>query len=279
MRLLPTRLPFPRRAVVASLLAALVMSPWSAARAAEEPLFTRFDDTSTVQVDHAAWQIFLDRHLSRSDDGIAVLDYAAADAESDELLDDYVEALQAVTVSELAREEQMAFWINLYNAATVQAVLENLPLDSILEIEPRPEVQGPWDEPLLEVEGITLTLNDLEHRILRPGWRDPRVHYAVNCASFGCPDLSAEAFTAAHLERLLDQGAAAFVNHPRGVRFADDGTLVLSRIFEWFGEDFGADEKERLAHLAHHASPALRAKLEAFDGRIDYDYDWRLNQR
>lgn len=267
------------RIFLVSLVVAVVSSGSLVARAPGEPLFTRFDDSSTETIDHAAWQGFLDRYLSRSDDEIAVLDYDAVDARSDEVLDDYVEALQEVAVSELARGEQMAFWINLYNAVTVQVVLENLPLDSVLDIVSRTGAQGPWTDPLLEVEGVTLTLDDIEHRVLRPGWRDSRVHYAVNCASFGCPDLSAEAFTAADLERLLDEGAAAFVNHPRGVRFADDGSLVLSSIFDWFGEDFGAGEKERLAHLARHAAPPLRARLEAFDGQIGYDYDWRLNQR
>ena len=133
------------------------------------------------------------------------------------------------------------------------------------------------DEKLLQVEGEPISLNDIEHRILRPIWRDPRLHYAISCASLGCPNLEQVAFTPENTATLLDSGARAFVNHPRGVRFADDDELVLSTIYDWFDEDFGGNEAGVLAHIQQFANPELRKQLDEFDGDIEYEYDWRLN--
>lgn len=135
---------------------------------------------------------------------------------------------------------------------------------------------GPWDKKLLTIEGEAVSLNDIEHRILRPLWRDPRIHYALNCASLGCPNLDAKAFSARDMNARLDAAARAFINHPRGARF-EDGELVVSSIYDWFMEDFGGDEAGVLAHLRQYAAPALAEKL-AKHGRLDRStYDWRLN--
>ena len=124
--------------------------------------------------------------------------------------------------------------------------------------------------------GREISLNDIEHRILRPIWKDPRIHYAVNCASLGCPNLSGTPFTAANKEELLDQAAADYVNHPRGVAFVK-GRLRLSSIYDWYGVDFGSDETERLAHLQQYATRDLAEALMNYSGRIKYDYEWDLN--
>jgi hypothetical protein len=166
----------------------------------------------------------------------------------------------------------------MYNALTVKVVLEHYPVKSIRKIYGGLFDTGPWNEPLIEVAGVALTLNDIEHRILRPIWRDPRIHYAVNCASLGCPNLAARVYSSANIEELLDAGARAFVNHPRGVD-ASGRRLTLSSIYDWYGTDFGATRDERLQHLRQYAEPELAAKLGAYEGRIRYDYDWRLNER
>ena len=99
--------------------------------------------------------------------------------------------LSGVAIGGYAPDEQRAFWINLYHALTVRVILSHYPVSGIREIDISPGLfaRGPWDRKLIPVEGVELTLNDIEHRILRPIWRDPRVHYALNCASLGCPDL------------------------------------------------------------------------------------------
>ena len=122
----------------------------------------------------------------------------------------------------------------------------------------------------------SLSLNDIEHRILRPIYGDPRIHYAVNCASLGCPNLAGLAYTATNTESLLEAGARAYINHPRGVELAN-GRLRLSSIYKWFKVDFGGTDERLLVHLRKYAEPELARQLAAYDGRIRYDYDWDLN--
>mgnify|MGYP001826008486 CR=1 FL=1 len=235
------------------------------------------DESSSAVVDHGAWQALLDAYL-RTDaaDGINRFDYAAVTSADRERLNAYLATLGALDPRELPRAGQRAYWINLYNALTVQVVLAHYPVKSIRRIYGGLLGTGPWNEPLIDVAGQPLTLNDIEHRILRPIWRDPRIHYAVNCASLGCPDLAAEAYTDTNAERLLEASARAFVNHPRGAQFAN-GRLTLSSLYDWYDVDFGANDAEMLEHLATYAQPALAARLRGYTGRIRYDYDWTLN--
>jgi Protein of unknown function, DUF547 len=275
-----------RRAVL-PLALALAARPGAAAPASIESLFaprarlwerwTAYDARATRRVDHAVWTAFLRAHLRRSPDGATRLAYRAVTLAGREALRAYIGALAALPVSALNRTEQFAYWANLYNALTVQVVLEHYPVHSIRDIDISPGLfaSGPWDAPLIAVEGQALTLNDVEHRILRPIWRDPRVHYAVNCASIGCPDLRAEAFTGAALENQLHEAARAYVNHPRGVTVGAEG-LTLSSIYNWFAEDFGGAESVP-THLLRYAAPPLADAIRRAPERREYRYDWALN--
>ena len=191
----------------------------------------------------------------------------------------YVAEMEAVAVSGLNRREQMAFWINLYNALTVKVILDHWPVSSIRDIDISPGLfsAGPWGKKLAVVEGEKIALDDIEHRILRPIWQDPRIHYAVNCASIGCPDLAPRPFTGDTADRMLTAAAETYVNSPRGARIDSDGRLVVSKIYDWFIDDFGGAEAGVLAHLAQYAGPDLKARLV---GRREIDghaYDWRIN--
>jgi len=238
------------------------------------------DPGSAQRVDHEAWNRFLARYVvDDHPSGINRVRYGEVTDEDSALLAQYLEQLQRVAVSALNRDEQRAYWINLYNALTVKLVVDNYPVDSITRINPSRALlaRGPWDAKLLRIEGQELTLNDVEHRILRPIWQDPRIHYAVNCASLGCPNLQRVAYTAANTEQLLDRGAREYVNHPRGAHL-ERGRLVLSSIYDWFQGDFGGSEWGVLLHLERYAEPALAATLREYDGRISYEYDWGLNE-
>ena len=203
--------------------------------------------------------------------------YAQVSEEGRQQLQNYLATLQGLPISRYSRSEQLAYWINLYNARTVDLILENYPLDSITDISFSLFSFGPWDEPVLTVEGETLSLNDIEHRILRPIWQDPRLHYAVNCASLGCPNLLPEPYTGQHVEQQLEDVAKAFVNHPRGVHF-DGEQLRLSKIYDWYEIDFGHELRDVIRHLILYAQPALAEQLRHFEGEIDYEYDWQLNE-
>ncbi len=238
------------------------------------PRWQAHDPGSTTTVDHSAWDRFLKAHV-RDRPGANLVDYQAA-ARDRAALDGYLAKLSATPVSTLNRAEQMAFWINLYNALTVRVILDHMPVDSIRDIDISPGIlsSGPWDAKLIQIEVTDLTLNDIEHRILRPIWNDPRVHYAVNCASIGCPDLAPSAYTGTDLNAALDRAAKAYVNDPRGVSVVGDD-VVVSRIYDWFIEDFGDSEAGVIAHLRKHGAPDLAHTLKG--GLDDTHYDWSLN--
>ena len=114
-------------------------------------------------------------------------------------------------------------------------------------------------------------------RGLRPIWKDARLHYALNCASLGCPDLQPTAFNPQNVELLQAFGARDYISHPRGMRFEVEDELVLSRIYDWYGVGLGGDEKELLQHLMLYVQPRMKKRLADFSGDIDYEYDWDLN--
>ena len=240
--------------------------------------WTRHDPANARSVDHAAWNRFLARYVVAGADGINRVAYGRAGADDRAALGSYLAGLAGTDVDGLSRAEQMAFWINLYNATTIRVVLDHYPVASIRDIDISPGLfaDGPWDAPLVTVSGEALTLNDIEHRILRPLWRDARVHYALNCAALGCPNLAPVAYTGATVEGMLELAARAFVSHPRGVTIAGD-EVTVSRLYDWYIEDFGDSEAGVIDHLTHYAEPDLAGRLRAI-GRLDgTTYDWALN--
>lgn len=269
--------PFLRRSVLILALLPPVLAV-AAPRAEPWPRWEAHDPDSSLTIDHAAWTGFLRAYRSMGDDGIARLDYAAVSEADGRRLDAYIQRLADTPISDYKRDQQRAYWINLYNALTVDVILEHYPVESITDIDISPGLfsNGPWGRKVVTVEGVELSLDEIEHRILRPVWADPRIHYAVNCASLGCPDLQPVAFTAGNGDDLLDRGARRYVNHPRGARI-EDGELVVSSIYEWFQEDFGDSEAGVLAHLRARAEPALRERLAGRESYDDHEYDWTLN--
>jgi len=242
------------------------------------PRWEANDPQSNLRVDHSAWAKFLDNYLLVSESGTAnLVRYAEVNSEDKASLAKYIATLSTVPISRLNRLEQKAVWINLYNALTVQTILNHYPVESIRDISSGWFSSGPWDLKLVKVEGEEISLNDIEHRILRPIWEDNRVHYAVNCASLGCPNLQPEVFSAENMERLLDKAARAYVNSPRGVDLAGE-KLTLSSIYDWFQVDFGGTDATMLAHLKKYAAPVLAEKLKRHQGRISYQYSWDLNK-
>ena len=227
-------------------------------------------------VDHSAWDGFLARHAVPGPDGVTRVAYARVGAADRAALDAYLAMLGDVDPRALDRDGQLAYWINLYNAATLRLVLEHYPVESIREIGGGLFERGPWEREVVRVLDRPLTLDAIEHGIVRPVFGEPRIHYALNCAALGCPELARAAWRAEDLEARLADAERAFVNHPRGVRL-EDGELVLSKIWLWFREDFAADEAALLSRLARVAEGEAAAAL-AGRTRVDrYDYDWSLN--
>lgn len=241
---------------------------------------------TSAKIDHGSWDALLKAYVKPAPDGVNRVDYKAFKAKGHAALKDYIGKLQAADPAALGKSEQMAFWINLYNAKTIDIILEHYPVKSIREISLETSLLGflkksvgaggPWKAEVLKVKGRDLSLDNIEHDILRPIFKDPRVHYAVNCASYGCPNLQAAAFTGAELDQQLDNGARAFINHPRGLK-VEDGRVMASSIYDWFQSDFGGSAAGVLKHARSYANADLKAALEGKASIDSFDYDWRLN--
>ncbi len=236
-------------------------------------------EESVEVIDHSSWDQLLQKYvITDHPSGINRFLYKKITTGDRDVLETYVRGLQQVRVSSLNREEQKAYWINLYNSLTVKVVLDHYPVKTIRDIDISPGLfqVGPWDAKLLSIEGEAVSLNDIEHRILRPIWQDNRVHYWLNCASLGCPNLLPKAYAAENLEKMLDSGARQYVNHPRGVRVGK--RLQVSSIYKWFQEDFGSTEQGVIDHLLEYAEAELAAVLQGNSKGLRYDYDWQLNE-
>ncbi|HYD56911.1 MAG TPA: DUF547 domain-containing protein [Burkholderiales bacterium] len=229
---------------------------------------------------HAQWDALLREHVVLSQDSKASRVRYESLARNRAALQRYLAGLSAVTAEQFAgwtRAEQMAFLINAYNAFTVEKVLMRYP-----------EVRSIWDfgklfsnpfrDRFFQLLGRPASLDDVEHETLRKNYRDPRIHYAVNCASIGCPMLREEAYVAGRLERQLDEQAARFLSDRTRNRLAGD-RLEVSRIFDWYKEDF----EPRDAYFARYATlladdPDGRRRIAEGRAKLGFlDYDWTLN--
>ena len=244
-----------------------------------EPLPTPFDAVGTRSVlDVAAWDAFLERYTRLADDGSVRVAYAVVTPTHRAELARWLDEQQALDPTTRTRDAQLAYWINLYNARTVALILEHYPVASIRDIRSSLVDVGPWEDHRLTVGGQALSLHDVEHRIVRAQWPEvPEIHYALNCAAIGCPDLGRSAYRAEDIELALARAARRYVNDDRGVRIDDAGRARLSRIYAWYREDFGDDHEGLRAHLLRHAEAALAERLAAPLRISGYDYDWALN--
>ena len=266
-------------------LTLLSAAPLIAAPQAELwPRWEAHDPDSTRVVDHDEWGAFLSEWLVVGDrSGVNLVRYGAVTADARAGLQAYIRSLEAVAVSTLDRDEQIAYWTNLYNAVTIELILEHYPVSSIRDIRISGSAlnRHPWDAPLVSVEGERISLNDIEHRIMRPIWDDPRIHYAVNCASIGCPNLQPEPFTGANWDELYTRAAREYINHPRGIDLSGSRPL-FSSIYDWYQVDFGGSIAGVVEHAIRYANPQLAGQLRAFSdrghrGRPRFEYDWSLN--
>mgnify|MGYP001157409565 CR=1 FL=1 len=238
-----------------------------------------YSPESQTIIDHQSWNTFLSRNVLVGRDGINRIDYANVPDADRKNLKYYIEYLGAVTISRYRRSEQLAYWLNLYNALTVRLVIKNYPIQTIKEVDISPGffADGPWGKKLFKVEDVPISLNDIEHRILRPIWQDPRIHYLINCASIGCPNLQPIALTGRNVSAILEAAAREFINHPRAVSY-DGGRLVLSKLYQWYAVDFGEDDESIIFHITQFANPRLKERLKQLKSIADFDYDWSLNK-
>jgi len=249
----------PARVLIALLLAAAL--PPAAVANGTSPAKRGFD--------HSAFDRLLREYVAP--DGVRYHAWAASETDR-KALDDYVARLAAGRPSELPGLDALAFWIDAYNALTLQLILDHYPVKSIKDIG------SPWKKKLITVEDRELSLDEIENDVLRKQWHDPRIHFALNCASVSCPPLRAGAFTGAGLDAQLEEQARAFLSDSAVNRLdAADGKLHLSKIFQWYREDFEGEGRSLVDWLRPYL-PAL-GPPGSKDPKIDFaGYDWDLNE-
>lgn len=248
-----------------------VMAPVALAEA--KPAAVGGVQTEMRKPAHAEFSTLLAKYVKSSPDGVNRFDYAGLQASPADraALDAYIAQFAE---ADLSGTDGAAFatWTNLYNAVTVRYIVEKYPVKSIRD----GTLIGPWKKIIVRAGGRTVSLDAIEHEILRPTFKDPRVHYAINCASYGCPNLLDKAWEAATLDADLDLAARAYVNHRRGTTVTARG-LEVSEIYNWFQEDFGGSKTGVIDHLLKYASPELARQIRANPKIVKYRYDWSLN--
>ena len=240
---------------------------------------------------HTDWQAITAKHVKEG-----LVNYRAVSR--DPAFKRYVTELGTVSAVELnrwSREQRLAYWINAYNAFTIQAILDHYPLKRrglkgrLYPSNSIRQIPGVWKKLTFQAGGRKITLHDIEHEVLRKQFVEPRIHFAIVCASIGCPLLADHAFTADKLEAQLSAAESGFVSDPEKVKVDGPGkTLYLSKIFDWFSDDFPPTAETKkygdqagavaacLRHLPTHQANALRGSTYSIKW---LDYDWSLNEQ
>ena len=231
-------------------------------------------DAPSVQYDpvsHELWDQFLQIHVDTN----GWVDYKQMKLSEDKL-NEYLSELSSAHPNEKwNRTERMAYWINAYNAFTVKLILDHYPVESIRDIKNGiPFVNSVWDIEFINIQGVDYTLNDIEHKILRKEFGDPRIHFAINCASFSCPKLLDQAYKSEFLEAQLEVAAIEFINDPQRNIIKED-QVQISKIFSWFRGDFKNEQSKDIRVFLNKYSEIELSE----DTEVDYlDYDWSLNE-
>lgn len=231
------------------------------------------------EIEHSSWDALLNKYV----DNRGYVDYTKWKATAADLkaLDGYIDHLSAAAIPATAtQQEKLAFWINAYNAVTVKGILREYPTTSIRNHTAKMFGYNIWKDLQLVVDGKAYSLEAIEHQVLRK-MSEPRIHFAIVCASIGCPRLLNQAYTAGKIEEQLTSNAEAFfADHTKFVADTQSGTIQVSPILSWFAEDFGADVAAQMKTIAPYVPAVARPLANSGRARVKYmDYDWGLNDK
>ena len=242
------------------------------------PKWASHNPQSQAVISHQEWQEFLTQCVITNEEGINLVDYPHLTEANLVTLNHYITRMSKIHINDYNRNEQLAFWLNLYNALTVQIVADYYPVASIQEINISPGLfsVGPWGANLVAIAGTQLTLDDIQNRIIRPIWNDPRAIYAINHATIGGANLSKEVFQGNIIDTQLNKVTYEYVNSLRGIQIIE-GKLVASKIYHWFIDDFGGNTQDLMVHLSQYAKEPLRSQLLKSNTVDSSTYNWHLN--
>lgn len=229
--------------------------------------------------DYSLWAELLKKHY----DPARGMDYKALKQDK-AALDKLRQQMAAVDTRFLSRQDQLAYWINLYNISTVNVVVDNYPVDSIRDISTDPLVRlNVFKKDHVQAKTGPMSLNDVENDKIREGFKDPRIHFAINCAAKSCPPIRPEPYVGARINQQLDDQTRKFLNGPNGVRLEKKGsTLVIrtTKIMEWFESDFERWGGGTLAFLKRYVTPDKEKQIAVAGSQVKIefdDYSWDLN--
>jgi hypothetical protein len=219
-------------------------------------------EISDINVDHSKWDALLKKHVSTE----GLVDYKGF-MKDREQLNAYLSQLSKLKPnSDWSVQEQLAYYINIYNAYTVDLILKNYPTKSIKDLD------GAWTKEIVAIGDVKISLGGIENSILRK-MNEPRIHFAINCASISCPNLLNEAFTAAKINEQLDKVTKSFINSNKNE--ISKNSVKLSSIFDWYKKDFTEDGKTLLDYINEYSE----VKIDAGTTVTYKDYNWNLNEQ
>ncbi len=263
-----------RAAVLVSLMS-VVLQPSTvnaAPKAKEIAFWNDSEEQSALDLDHSRYDRFLKKYVRAGHpSGINRFDYESVTEADRQELEEYLNYAQQMDPRQFSKARQKAYWLNLYNATLIREVLNKGAENSVKELG-----RGLWRANRLYITMQKVSLDDIEHGILRPIFKDPRVHFSLVAGTIGSASILPQAFTAENVESLLDQNTKEFLNHSRGVSF-DNDKLVLSSIFKWYKNDFGGNLDTVKRFLIQYLDSSSASRVVRA-GSVRYDYEWALNK-
>ncbi|API87754.1 hypothetical protein F7310_02920 [Francisella uliginis] len=236
------------------------------------------DQSSQAKIDFKSWQAFLDKYVVQKGDQTFV-NYRDVSKKDKQNLNKAINTYSKLDILKYNKNQQLAYWINMYNMLTIRVILQHYPVKSITDIDKSWfGYSKVWDQNVVKINSKELTLNDIEHRIVRPIWHDPRVHSAVNCASISCPNLSKQAYQGGQINAQLNKSFATWVNSSKGFELRNNN-IYISKIFDWYGSDFGNQTHMR-QFIAKYLTSKVKKEAILNENKTIYyqNYNWNLNQ-
>lgn len=229
-------------------------------------------------ISHQLWQDFLNRRVFANEEHINLINYAHITQTDLNLLKTYLNHMSEIDINNYNRNEQLAFWINVYNALTVQIIANYFPVSTIQEINISPGLFsiGPWGANLFTIKNTSLTLDDINNRIIRAIWNDPRTHYVLNNGTIGAPNLNPKVYEGKTIQEQLNNATSTYINSLRGVTVIE-GKLIISKLYDWYEEDFGGTKQDVIFHLLQFAKEPLKSQLKHINTIDSYMYNWHIN--
>ena len=253
-----------------------------ASAAPKAELIEFWDDrepTSIMQINHDAWQEILTTYVNdQHPSGINRFDYLSVTSADARKLKEYLASLQSMEPRQLNDQEAKAYWINMFNAVLIDRIIDTYQSGSrrgIRRLERGGLRSTGWGRPVVEVAMQEISLNDIEHGIIRPIWNDPRIHFAISASTLSGANIQKTAFNGENNEELLDKAQAEFFAHPKSVSVRGN-RVVLNSVFDWYLTDFAENKRSLLDYIRENVGEETRQAIQGLS-RISYEYNWDLN--